>query len=424
MTNPLILFIFFCILLASCSPSKKRVTIATPPTEAPRKPPAVPEIKVATQNPNNAYLLALLKKYPRWFSQITEDSASSNIQVYFTEISRNAANAPVAKTYSYNGSESIYFYPATVVGLPIAILALQKVQELAPRGITVNTTMITERSSSSQTATYNDPFTPNGKPTVGGYIKRMLLYEDEEAFNRLYEFLGQQYINDALHKTGFAEVQILERLGLFLNEKENAATNPVKFLDDRGNLMYTQPMLINSQTYPKRNDYVGTSYYSNGTLYKNPMMFSYKNKIALSSLQALMQMLALPSLFGSNRQLVLSEQHRNLLLGYMSGNTVLNAQSNYPPHRPQPLTNALKEKFPQHMINVIELGGKGYGQVTQLAYVSDATTGIEYFVSATILANSKTVLNSGKYEYNEKAYPFLKNLIIAMHEQGIKANGK
>ena len=77
--------------------------------------------------------------------------------------------------------------------------------------------MITEADEDGQTAVYNDPTSADGRPTIAHYIKKILLVSDNDAFNRLYEFLGQEYINNTLHKMGYEDVQIIHRLEISLN---------------------------------------------------------------------------------------------------------------------------------------------------------------------------------------------------------------
>jgi hypothetical protein len=86
------------------------------------------------------------------------------------------------------------------------------------------------------------PSTSDGRPTIEHYIKKILLVSDNDAFNRLYEFLGQEYINNTLHKMGYKEVQIVHRLDISLSEDENRHTNPVRFFDTSGKLIYEKPL--------------------------------------------------------------------------------------------------------------------------------------------------------------------------------------
>ena len=87
--------------------------------------------------------------------------------------------------------------------------------------------MITEHAYSGQTQVLNDPTTLNGKPTIAHYIKKILMVSDNDAYNRLYEFLGPRYINEQLHQKGYADVQLAHRLQIALSADENMKNNPL-----------------------------------------------------------------------------------------------------------------------------------------------------------------------------------------------------
>src|SRR5688500_19648574 len=85
--------------------------------------------------------------------------------------------------------------------------------------------MKTEAGYSGQTEVHKDSTAPDGRPTIGHYIKKILLTSDNDAFNRLYEFLGQQYINDNFRKKAYPNVQILHRLDIFLSDRKSTRLN-------------------------------------------------------------------------------------------------------------------------------------------------------------------------------------------------------
>lgn len=128
---------------------------------------------------------------------------------------------------------------------------------------------------------------------------------DNEAFNRLYEFLGQNYINDQLHKKGYIDAQVLHRLDVFLSEDENRHTNPVKFLDRDNHLLYSQPLVFNTVSYSERHDTLGEAYYSGGKLINTPMNFSKKNRISLEDLHQILRSVIFPVAYRKNKGSVL-----------------------------------------------------------------------------------------------------------------------
>ena len=166
----------------------------------------------------DTFMTNLLAEYPQFFDSIMKNKEELNVQIIYTQIDRKRMGKSEFTDHYFNVNADKYFYPASTVKLPIALLALQKLHELNIPGLDMNTTMITEADHSGQTEVYNDPTSADGRPTIAHYIKKILLVSDNDAFNRLYEFLGQEYINNSLHKMGYTDVQIIHRLNISLQK--------------------------------------------------------------------------------------------------------------------------------------------------------------------------------------------------------------
>jgi len=194
-------------------------------------------ISSTAQNQSRDELLkTLMESNPKQFSHILNDQSGLQVQIIYSEINRDKKNKVQFRDHFYNVDDQRYFYPASTVKLPIAILALEKIRELAIPGLDRNSTMITGAAGERQTEVFNDPSSADGRPSIAHYIKKILLVSDNDAFNRLYEFLGQEYINNRLHAMGYTDIQILHRLDISLPEAENRWTNPLRFYDSTGKL--------------------------------------------------------------------------------------------------------------------------------------------------------------------------------------------
>ncbi|MFZ4769937.1 MAG: serine hydrolase, partial [Ferruginibacter sp.] len=248
----------------------------------------------AIENKEDVFFTGLFKQQPGLMDSVLLHRKDWNVQIIYTQINRSANGIPSLTHHYFNRTNARYFYPASTVKFPVVLLALEKLHELKIKGLDKNTTMITGADYSGQTAVYNDPNSSDGRPTVAQYIKKILLVSDNDAYNRLYEFLGQEYINTTLSKKGYTNAQLLHRLNIFLSEDENRHTNPVNFYDSSNQLIYSKPLLFNKQTYAKRNDKMGKGYFSNGLLVNEPMDFSKKNKIELTDLHQILLSLVFP----------------------------------------------------------------------------------------------------------------------------------
>lgn len=377
--------------------------------------PKVPTVVLADGTKTDAFLENILKQYPQFFDSILTKRKEWNVQIIYTQIDRGRNNLPKLTNYYFNVNPARYFYPASTVKLPTAILALQRLNELKATGITRNTTMITESAYSGQTAVYNDPTTPDGRPTVANYIKKVLLVSDNDAQNRMYEFLGQEYINDQLHKRGYEEAQILHRLQIALSEDENRHTNPVKFLDGNNNILYQQPSVFNQTKYADRNDSLGNAYYRGAELVNTPMNFNKKNRISLESLHNILRSIISPNTVLPKQRFNLTPDDFKFLYQYMSQ---FPPETTFPPYDSASyqdaygkflLYGAQKGNIPKN-IRIFNKIGDAYGHMLDVAYVVDFDKKIEFFLSAAIYCNKDGVLNDDKYDYETIGYPFMKNL--------------
>ena len=371
----------------------------------------------------------LLKKYPQFFDSILKNRERWNVQIIYTEINRDKNNVPEFTDHYFNVDPTKYFYPASTVKLPTALLALQKLNELGKTGITKNTTMITEAAYSGQVTTYNDPQTIDGRPTVESYIKRIFLVSDNEAFNRLYEFLGPQYINEQLHSKGYASAQIIHRLNIFLSEDENRHTNPVKFLSSDNSILYEQPLMYNQTSYPARTDSLGEAYYNTTNLVPAPMNFSKKNRLALEDLHKILRSVIFPDNAPVQEKFNLTKSDYEFLYKYLSQ---FPSESAYPAYDSAEFYDAYgkfllygnnKKALPKNM-RIFNKIGDAYGQMIDVAYITDFDKHIEFFLSAEIYCNTNGIINDDTYDYDTIGYPFMKNLGQVIYDYEIKRKRK
>lgn len=381
--------------------------VAAPPA------PAAPPVR---NTKTDALLEQLLAAHPQFFDAITKQKDAFRLQIIWTQIDRAAGNQPVFKSYCYNVDSSSYFYPASTVKMPVALLALQRLRELRIPGLDLYSTLITGQQYSKQTPVYNDPSTPDGRPAVAQYIRKIFGVSDNDAFNRLYEFLGSQYINERLHAMGYGSADIRHRLAIPMSEDENRHTNPVSFFSPDGKGLYTQPMQFNETPYPVRTDSVGVAHFDDHEqLVQGPMDFSRKNKLSLEDLTGLLKSILFPQAVAAHQRFNLEPDDLRFVWKYMSQ---LPSETVYPAYDPATyhdayvkflLFGAQKGPLPPG-IRIFNKVGDAYGFLTDVAYIVDFDKGIEFMLSATLYCNSDGIINDNKYDYETVGFPFMKNL--------------
>ena len=356
---------------------------------------------------------SLLHRHPQYFDTLLSQGDRWKIRVIYTQIDRKENNEPVFTDHIFQTGPETYFYPASTVKMPVAVLALQRLHELGIPGLDRNATMITGASRPAQTRVCNDPSSADGRPTIAHYIRKIFLVSDNDAFNRLYEFLGQEYINGTLQKMGYDSVQIIHHLNISLPEEENRWSNPVSFYDTSGALLYAKPASRSFMTYQPRHTLLGEGYMSAGSLVNRPFDFSMKNRFRLADLHQVLRSIIFPQAVPPRQRFHLGPDDYDFLYRYMS---MKPRESDFPEYDSS-YTDAYSklllyggrgELDPD--IRIFNKEGDAYGFLTDVAYIVDFDKGIEFMLSATIYCNSDGIFNDDHYDYDQVGYPFMKHL--------------
>ncbi len=347
------------------------------------------------------------------------------IKIIYTQIDRDKNNFPSFTTYHYNINNEEYFYPASIVKMPIAFLALQRLNEMGDKEINKNTTMLTDSVSQSQTRVKKDTSSLTEKPSIANYIKKIFLVSDNDAYNRLYEFLGQAYINKSLHKMGYDNTEIRHRLGVSITEAQNKITNPIIFEDKNENAILNIPERISAFTFSKRNVKLGKGYYKNDILINEPFDFSEKNKIDLGDIHQILLSVVFPEAFVASKKFKLSKSDYNFLYKCMSSYP---SESKFPNYDTTEYYDTYckfllygSEKIkPTKQIRIFNKVGDAYGFLTDVAYIINFEHNIEFAVSASIYVNADQIFNDDKYEYETIGLPFMKNIGKIIYDYELK----
>lgn len=376
-----------------------------------------------SDNLPDTFLNNLLAKYPQLFNDILSKKEELGVQIIYTQIDRGKKEKNKTKftNHTFNLNPGNYFYPASTVKLPIAILALQKLNELKILGLDRNTTMITESAGGNQTVVNNDASAADGRPTIAHYIKKILLVSDNDAYNRLYEFLGQEYINNSLHKMDYTDVQIIHRLSVSLSEEENRLTNSVVFADSNGRIVYRKPLEKSKLVYADRNIKMGKGYIQGTELINEPFDFSKKNRLSLQDLHSIVRSIFFPDAVPKEQRFNLTKEDYDFLRLYMS---MRPGESKSPVYAaPEYWDNYVKMVFygtektkPEPAIRIFNKTGTAYGFLIESCYFADFNNNIEFLLSAVIYCNSDGIFNDDKYDYNTIGHPFFKNLGRIIYE--------
>ena len=358
----------------------------------------------------------LMQQKPEQFGKILANPKEYRLQILYTQIDRDKNNVPHFKEFTYNLNPKEYFYPASTVKMPLAFLALEKINNLKIKGLTKSTLMVYDSVADRQEQIYNNPYSINGVQNIEQAVKEIFLVSDNNEANRLFEFVRPHTVHEQLANKGYKDVYIRNRLELGRTAKENRSTQAIDFYNEQGKKIYRQPAAFNKDSLPYYNAFIGDGYINNqDSLIKGPLNFSEKNRIYLSDLTHILKSVLFFDQTPPSQRFNLTTEDRKFLLHYMH---TLPNESQYPTYDTANYwpgyckflyTGSDKGPFPSN-IKIFNKVGDAYGFLLDIAYVMDPEKKIEFMLSAVIYCNSDGIINDSMYDYDSVGYPFYKNL--------------
>lgn len=359
-----------------------------------------------------------------------------HLQISLVRVRRDAqGRAHLARPVCYRVRPREYFYPASTVKLAAGVLALEKLERLQATtpGLNADSPMRTDSASAGQTRALRDLTAISGRPSMGHYVRKMLLVSDNDAFNRLYEFVGPQELNAGLRRLGLHRARLVHRLSVGDGEPGWRHTNPIRFFADTAetHLLLAQPAAYWAAPMPAARVqlaslYIGQAHLTDsGQRVAQPLDLSQKNVFSLPDLQHLLQAVVLPE------TLPASQRPRLTLASY---SRLRDALSQLPPQSKSPHYDSLA--FPSTYAKYL-LGGGGttrlpagvqvynkigqaYGFLIDNAYLVNAAHKVEFLLATVLYVNADGVLNDDNYEYDTVGLPFLRDLGLRVYEAELR----
>ena len=379
-------------------------------------------------NNTSTILDKVLNKNIYELQKVLKNKEKHDLQILLNEIKRDDSGKAVFKEDAFQLDEGRYFYPASTAKLPIAILSLQKINELRSNGLQISGDtpfFITDKNG--EILVKRDSTHSQGILTINHLIKKIFLVSDDNAYNYLFDFLGTDYINKELTQRGLSKTRLYHK---FLFGADNINTWGYTFLNENQKIIYHQPSisaLVDLKPNNLKGILKGIGHIKSDSLLLKPMNFERKNRISIRDLEGILKRIIFPEAFSEKELFNLTKTDYKFLRYWMSRTTL---ESNYPDYNDDKHWDSYCKFFiygdqkgamiPE--IRIFNKVGQAYGTLTDVAYIKDEKNKIEFFLTATILVNENMIYNDDIYEYDEIGIPFLAALGRSVHKEIMKSS--
>ena len=336
-------------------------------------------------------------------------AASLRLQILVAHPERDRSGSTTLVRHGFRADRD-YFYPASSVKLCAAVAALEKLGELdavSPETIGPRTPL---------RLTYDDETVDT---TVADEIVRALVVSDNEAYNRLLDFVGASELTARMRALGLESAVLTSRLA-----SGDRAPPMVELLSgSAAPLLVAERADLGAGGPDEDPLLVGLAHVDDARRkVAGPMDFGRKNRISLHDLQDLLVMVTRPEL-GPRVGPRLGASERTLLvdtLGALPSASVRGA-GRATDRLHKPLLDAVAARVPGHAVRVVGKGGRALGFFVENSLVVDETTGAFFFVAVAVYANRNDVVNDDRYDYETIAVPFVRRLGVVLADRWLGA---
>ena len=357
-----------------------------------------------------------------WATVLTQPEAF-RAQIVVSEVSNDQTGKPMLKRMGYR-VDAEYFYPASSIKLCAAVSALQKLDQMEADHVGQDLTSVPIEI---------DPLFPgdapqitdsthlsDGRISIGHEIRKLCLVSDNQAFNRLFDFVGHEALNRGMHQLGLRSVVLNHRLSETRPIPSPLASAAVRLFPRLGS-----PILLPARvstlalSNTSRLVRVGKGFLQGTQLVSAPMDFTRRNGIRLMDLQDLLIKVVRPDIHLGTPPLKLQPNHRSLLVEAMTqypkeSNDPRYPEKDYPDEYGKFLLPGVRRVFPsQKPVERIQITGKigrAYGFTVENSYLRNPQNQRAVFVTAVLYTNADGILNDDQYEYETLADPFFAQL--------------
>ncbi len=358
-----------------------------------------------------------------FFDYFLQNNSKHRIQIEYTQIDYDTlTNKPIFSDYQYNSNNELYFFPASLSKLLLAVFTLE---QLNKHNLPINTKFCYTKDS---LLLFKDSLSFANIPSVERIIEKALILSDNPSANILYDIAGFDYIQLRMKELGLNDSRIINRFAK-PDTNKSRINNSYTLIHNNTKLTINEHLSKYKIVKLPFDAKVGKAYLETGKLINKPMDFAFDNYLSLADIHDFLRRIMLYS--SQNNSLLINDEQLTFLQKTLCSYPKECKAGNF--KKENGYNDACRKYImygttlePDSNLRIYNKVGLAYGFASDVAYIYDFKNNIDFMLSATIYVNDNQILNDGKYEYEKIAFPFFKNLgsIIYQYELKRKRMGK
>ncbi len=344
--------------------------------------------------------------------KVIEDRNEYHLQFILTRIIEDSSDTIREEVKYLTGD---YFYPASMVKLPTAILTHELLDSLE---LNSNSYIKMNPDEKCKNQFFTNT-TQNKKLRFTNIIEELLAISDNNYYSILFHALGARNINRKLKEYGLKNTFIYTSFNGCPKESD-LIFNSYDIFDENDKKVFSQPKrtmdsieYLGNHIFNKKK-LCGTAHYKGGKKINKAKNFNYSLEYDLVDINETMVKLFHPYCYSKNKRFKINELSRRELIHSLLIHPIEIRNKKYKNSLKYPANYykysiigdskgiKLKDDFDIH-----SKIGISYGFVTETAYIFDKKNNQDFLITISIKVNKNDILGDGIYQYESIARPFI-----------------
>lgn len=335
------------------------------------------------------------------FKEVFSYPEDYKLKIILSQVATDKNGSKQLYTWHFRDTICEYFYPASLVKIPMALSFMEFLNDEGIFNHNLSDILIDSSSYIKERNLHDD-------------LMLMLSASDNNAFNRLYNLMGCNFININLLKKRYKNTFIVHRFEQG-NEKYQQTALPIKILTCNYDSIYSHT--ADSTTailgHEFKDSLVGIGYYLNDSLIPKPKSFRYHNYVDIRDVHDMMISFFFPQSI-KHKPFNVSQTQRDTILKFLRLSPLHPNFSEYADtsvFHPNFLKFILFGRDKNINYPEIEFYNKSamaYGFMADCCYLKDTINNVEFFLTIYMYLNKDEILNDNKYEFDTIGVPFMR----------------
>lgn len=336
------------------------------------------------------------------FKEVFSNPKNYKLKIILSQITTGEDGRKHINTWSFRDTVSEYFYPASMVKIPMAFNFMEFLNDNQVFNKNLSDILVNSSNGFKERNLHDD-------------LKLMLSASDNNAFNRLYNLIGPKYININLLKKRYKNTYVVHRFEQG-SEKYQQTALPVKVFSQSCDSIYSHPADSSTSIleHGLKDSLVGIAYYLNDSLIAKPKSFRYHNYVDIRDVHDMMISFFYPQFINNHRPFNISQAQRDTVLKFLQQSPLQPDFSEYAdisifhPNFLKFILYGRDKRVNYPGIEYYNKSAMAYGFIADCCYLKDKANDVEFFLTIYMYLNKDEILNDNKYEFDTIGVPFMR----------------